>query len=116
MLQPKTSSEPATTPDRASGRTTRRNVANGPAPRQAAASSRVGSTFDSAGPMLMTMNGNGKSDIANTTVGRLNSSDVPVMPSALKIGASNPPGSRIVLIPNVTEGAPNMEKNISVET
>ena len=75
---------------------TRRNVANGPAPRQAAASSSVGSTFDSAVPMLMTMNGNVKIDIANTTDGRLNRSDVPEMPSALRIGASGPPGSRIV--------------------
>jgi hypothetical protein len=102
MLQPNTSSEPATTPVRASGRTTRRNVANGPAPRQAAASSSVGSTFDSAVPMLMTMNGNVKIAIAKTTDGRLNSSDVPFTPKRSKRGSSGPPGRRIVLTPNVT--------------
>ncbi len=72
MLQPKTISAPATTPARVSGRTTRQNVCHGRAPRQAAASSRVGSTLLSAVPMLMTMNGNVKMDIAKTTAGRLN--------------------------------------------
>src|SRR5678815_2227361 len=112
MLQPNTKSEPATTPDRASGSTTRRNVENGPAPRQAAASSSVGSTFDSAVPMLMTMNGNVKIAIANTTDGRLNSSEAPDIPSASNNGASRPPGSRIVPIPNVTYSAPNIGKTI----
>src|SRR5690349_13883085 len=102
MLQPKTSSEPATTPDRASGRMTRQNVRKGPAPRHAAASSSVGSTFESAVPMLITMNGNVKIDIAKTTDGRLNNSDVPLIPRAENSGASGPPGSRIVLTPNVT--------------
>ena len=41
------------------------------APRHAAASSSVGSTLLSAAPMFMTMNGNVKIDIANTTDGRL---------------------------------------------
>src|SRR6187431_518903 len=112
MLQPNTRSEPATTPDRARGSTTRRKVENGPAPRQAAASSSVGSTFDSAVPMLMTMNGNVKIDIANTTDGRLKRSEVPEIPNALNNGANRPPGSRTVLIPNVTYSAPNIGKTI----
>src|SRR5262245_1510319 len=102
MLQPKTSNEPATPPDRASGRITRQKVRNGPAPRQAAASSSVGSTFESAVPMLITMNGNVKIDIANTTDGRLKSNDVPLTPMAAKSGPKGPPGNRIVLTPNVT--------------
>ena len=71
MLQPKTMSMPATMPARVSGRRTRRNVCHGRAPRQAAASSSVGSTLQSAVPMFMTMNGNVKIDIAKTTDGRL---------------------------------------------
>src|SRR6188474_310389 len=116
MLQPNTSSEPATTPVRASGRMTRQNVRNGPAPRHAAASSSVGSTFESAVPMLMTMNGNVKIDMANTTDGRLYSNEVPLTPSAVNTGASGPPGSRIVLIPNVTYSAPNIGNTMRART
>ena len=66
--------------------------------------------------MLMTMNGNVKIDIANTTDGRLNSSEAPEMPSASNSGASRPPGSRIVPIPNVMYSAPNIGKTIKART
>ena len=48
----------------------RRNVCHGRAPRQAAASSRLGSTLLRAAPTFMTMNGNVKMAIANTVDGR----------------------------------------------
>ncbi len=102
MLQPKTIRQPATTPARVSGSTTRQNVCQGRAPRQAAASSSVGSTLLNAVPMLMTMNGNVKMAIANTTAGRLNRRAVLEMPSRLNSGSSGPPGSRMKLIPNAT--------------
>ena len=102
MFQPKTMRTPAITPLRVNGSKTRRSVCHGLAPRQAAASSSFGSTLLSAAPMLMTMNGNVKIDIANTTDGRLKSSDVPEMLKTSKSGESGPPGSRTVLIPNVT--------------
>src|SRR3989442_10869195 len=94
MLQPKTVRAPATRPARVSGRRIRANVCHGRAPRHAAASSRVGSTLLRAVPMLRTMNGNVKIDIAKTTDGRLKRASVLAMPRAWRIGVAGPPGGR----------------------
>ena len=116
MLQPKTSSMPATTPARVSGRITRQKVCHDRAPRQAAASSSVGSRLDNAVPMLMTMNGNVKIDIAKTTAGRLNRNTVSGMPSAARICPIAPFGSRRKRMPKATYSAPNIGNTISART
>ena len=65
--------------------------------------------------MLMTMNGKVKIAIANTTDGRLNSSDVPEMPGAEERG-EQATRQQDVPIPNVTYSAPNIGKTISART
>ena len=70
----------------------------------------------SAAPMLMTMNGNVKIAIANTTDGRLYRSGSARDAERLQSGVAGPPGSNTKRIPNAMYRAPNIGNTMNART